>query len=88
VASVSAVSKTVSEGLPPTGARIRPPPSVPPSRDATSLAAGPVEDEWLRDSLVAIAQLVKSLARGSFELATRIVPFDWWGAQLADRPSR
>jgi len=50
-------------------------------------AAGPVEDEWLRDNLVAIAQLAESLDRGSFELAMRIVPFDWWVAQLPDRPS-
>jgi hypothetical protein len=50
-------------------------------------ASGPVEDAWLRDNLVAIAQLAESLDRGSFELAMRIVPFDWWAAQLPDRPS-
>ena len=50
-------------------------------------ATGPVEDEWLRDNLVAIAQLAESLDRGSFELAMRIVPLDWWTAQLPDRPS-
>jgi hypothetical protein len=50
-------------------------------------ASGPVEDEWLRDNLVAIAQLAESLDRGSFELAMRIVPLDWWAAQLPDRPS-
>jgi hypothetical protein len=50
-------------------------------------ASGPVEDEWLRDNLVAIAQLAESLDRGSFELALRIVPLDWWAAQLPDRPS-
>src|SRR6266566_2348077 len=50
-------------------------------------AVGPVEDEWLRDNLVAIAQLAESLDRGSFELALRIVPLDWWAAQLPDRPS-
>ena len=48
---------------------------------------GSVEDEWLRDNLVAIAQLAESLDRGSFELAMRIVPPDWWAAQLPDRPS-
>jgi hypothetical protein len=48
---------------------------------------GPVEDEWLRENLVAIAQLAESLDRGSFELAMRIVPLDWWEAQLPDRPS-
>src|SRR5262249_49560680 len=42
---------------------------------------GPVEDEWLRDNLVAIAQLAESLDRSSFELAMRIVPIDWWTAQ-------
>ena len=50
-------------------------------------ASGPIEDEWLRDNLVAIAQLAESLDRGSFELAMRIVPFDWWASQLPDRPS-
>jgi len=48
--------------------------------------SGPVEDEWLRDNLVAIAQLAESLDRVSFELAMRIVPIDWWVAQLPDRP--
>jgi hypothetical protein len=48
---------------------------------------GRVEDEWLRDNLVAIAQLAESLDRGSFELAMRIVPLDWWTAQLPDRPA-
>jgi hypothetical protein len=50
-------------------------------------ASGPVEDEWLRDNLVAIAQLAESLDRSSFELAMRIVPTEWWAAQLPDRPS-
>jgi hypothetical protein len=54
---------------------------------ATQAAIGPIEDEWLRDNLVAIAQLAESLDRGSFELAFRIVPLDWWRAQLPDRPS-
>lgn len=48
---------------------------------------GPVEDEWLRENLVAIAQLAESLDRGSFELAMRIVPLDWWETRLPDRPS-
>ena len=51
-------------------------------------ASGPVEDEWLRDNLVAIAQLAESLDRSSFDLAMRIVPIEWWTAQLPDRPSR
>jgi hypothetical protein len=50
-------------------------------------ASGPVEDDWLRENLVAIAQLAESLDRGSFELAMRIVPLDWWATQLPDRPS-
>ena len=54
---------------------------------ATQATTGPVEDEWLRDNLVAIAQLAESLDQGSFELALRIVPLDWWRAQLPDRPS-
>lgn len=48
---------------------------------------GPVEDEWLRDNLVSIAQLAETLDRGSFELAMRIVPLDWWTRQLPDRPT-
>jgi hypothetical protein len=54
---------------------------------ATQAAIGPIEDEWLRDNLVAIAQLAESLDRDSFELAMRIVPLDWWAAQLPDRPT-
>jgi hypothetical protein len=50
-------------------------------------ASGPVDDEWLRENLVAIAQLAESLDRGSFEIAMQIVPLDWWAAQLPDRPS-
>ena len=50
-------------------------------------ASGPVEDAWLRDNLVAIAQLAESLDRSSFDLAMRIVPIEWWTAQLPDRPS-
>jgi hypothetical protein len=50
-------------------------------------AVGPVEDEWLRENLVAIAQLAESLDQGSFELALRIVPLDWWATRLPDRPS-
>jgi hypothetical protein len=54
---------------------------------ATQAAVGPIEDEWLRDNLVAIAQLAELLDRDSFELAFRIVPLDWWVTQLPDRPS-
>jgi hypothetical protein len=50
-------------------------------------ATGTIEDEWLRDNLVAIAQLAESLDRGSFALAMRIVPLDWWASQLPDRPT-
>jgi hypothetical protein len=49
-------------------------------------ASGPVEDEWLRDNLVAIVQLAESLDRASFELAMQIVPLDWWTTHLPDRP--
>jgi hypothetical protein len=52
-----------------------------------TLTSGPVEDEWLRDNLVAIAQLAESLDRRSFELAMRIVPIEWWAEQLPGRPS-
>ena len=48
---------------------------------------GPVEDAWLRENLIAIAQLAESLDRGSFELAFRILPRDWWATQLPDRPA-
>jgi hypothetical protein len=54
---------------------------------ASQAGVGPIEEEWLRDNLVAIAQLAESLDRGSFELAMQIVPLDWWVAQLPDRPS-
>jgi hypothetical protein len=54
---------------------------------ATQATTGRVEDEWLRDNLVAIAQLAESLDRHSFDLALRIVPLEWWVARLPDRPS-
>jgi hypothetical protein len=54
---------------------------------ATQTYEGRVEDEWLRDNLVAIAQLAETLDQGSFELAMRIVPADWWRSQLPDRPA-
>jgi hypothetical protein len=54
---------------------------------ATQASVGPVEEEWLIDNLVAIAQLAESLDQSSFELAMRIVPLDWWVTQLPDRPS-
>jgi hypothetical protein len=57
------------------------------SRISLATQEGPIEDEWLRDNLVAIAQLAESLDRGSLELAMRIVPLDWWVTQLPDRPS-
>ena len=49
--------------------------------------SGKVEDEWLRDNLVAIAHLAQSLEETSFQLAMRIVPLEWWTAQLPDRPA-
>ena len=48
---------------------------------------GRVEDEWLRDNLVAIAQLAESLDQGSLELAIRIVPAEWWRSHLPERSS-
>ena len=50
-------------------------------------AQGAVEDAWLRENLVAIAQLAELLDRESLELAFEIVPLDWWASQLPDRPS-
>jgi hypothetical protein len=49
--------------------------------------SGSVEEEWLRANLVAVAQLAESLDRSSFDLAMRIVPIDWWEAQLPERRS-
>jgi hypothetical protein len=54
---------------------------------ATQASVGPIEDEWLRDNLVAIAELAQSLDQSSFELAMRIVPLDWWRSQLPERRS-
>jgi hypothetical protein len=54
---------------------------------ATQAAIGPIEDDWLRDNLVAIAQLAEMLDRRSLEIAMKIVPISWWVAQLPDRPA-
>jgi len=61
-------------------------PSLSRASPATQ-AVEPGEEEWLRENLVAIAQLAESLDRRSFELALRIVPLDWWATRLSDRPS-
>ena len=47
---------------------------------------GSVDDAWLRENLVAIAQLAESLDRSSFQVAFRIVSRDWWRTQLPERP--
>jgi hypothetical protein len=47
---------------------------------------GSVDDAWLRENLVAIAQLAESLDRSSFQVAFRIVSRDWWSTQLPERP--
>jgi hypothetical protein len=47
---------------------------------------GSVDDPWLRENLVAIAQLAESLDRSSFQVAFRIVSGDWWSTQLPERP--
>jgi len=56
------------------------------TRVSPATLTGPVEDEWLCKNVVAIAQLAESLDRGSFELAMRIVPIDWWVTQLPEPP--
>jgi hypothetical protein len=52
-----------------------------------SQTSGAIEEEWLRDNVIAIVELAESLDRDSLELAMRIVPLDWWVTQLPDRPS-
>jgi hypothetical protein len=47
---------------------------------------GSVDDAWLRENLVAIAQLAEALDRSSFQVAFRIVSRDWWRTQLPERP--
>jgi hypothetical protein len=45
---------------------------------------------WSRHALFTslVASLIaESLDRSSFDLAMRIVPTEWWAAQLPDRPS-
>ena len=49
--------------------------------------SGLVDDAWLRDNLVAVAEVAESLDRISFELAMQIVPTAWWITQLPDRPA-
>jgi hypothetical protein len=60
-----------------------------PKLSRVSLATqtyGSVDDAWLRENLVAIAQLAESLDQSSFQVAFRIVSRDWWTAQLPERP--
>lgn len=53
-----------------------------------TVTAGPIEDEWLCDNLVAIAQLAESLDRASFDFAMSIVPLDWWITRLPENRAR
>jgi hypothetical protein len=41
---------------------------------------GNLDDDWLSDSLVTIAQLAETLDQSSLRLALRIVPAEWWSA--------
>src|SRR5579863_679084 len=43
---------------------------------------GQIDDEPLADRVVAIAQLAERLDRGTLELASRLVPVEWWAARL------
>jgi len=47
-----------------------------------ALIGGSLDDEQLAQRLAAITQLAEQLDRGTLELATRIVPIDWWREQL------
>lgn len=47
-----------------------------------ALIEGPLDDELLVQRLAAITQLAEQLDRGTFELALRIVPIEWWREQL------
>ena len=38
--------------------------------------------EWLADRIVVITQLAEDLDRGTLELASRIVPVEWWRERL------
>lgn len=49
---------------------------------------GEFDDEWLSDSLVAIAQLAERLDRGTLQLALRIVPLEWWQTRAGPAPVR
>jgi hypothetical protein len=41
-----------------------------------------VDEQWVADRIVMIAQLAEQLDRGTFEAALRIVPVAWWESRL------
>ena len=43
---------------------------------------GEIDKQRLIDALVSITQLAERLDQRTIELALRIVPLDWWAAQL------
>ena len=42
---------------------------------------GNLDDDWLSDNLVTIAQLAETLDQNSLRLALRIVPAEWWAGR-------
>ena len=50
-------------------------------RNAVQLE-GELDEQWLADRVVMIAQLAEQLDRGTFEAALRIVPVEWWESRL------
>jgi hypothetical protein len=64
-----------------------PPDDIRRQRRARSSPATQIQSElggeWLADRIVVITQLAEALDRGTFELALRIVPVQWWQARLS-----
>jgi len=42
---------------------------------------GDIDDKWLSDNLIAIAQLAEALDQSTLQLALQIVPLEWWAAR-------
>ncbi|MBV8218293.1 MAG: hypothetical protein JO325_07505 [Solirubrobacterales bacterium] len=61
------------------------------AQDANAAGAatdGQVDDEQLAEMLTAVAQLAERLDELTVEVATRIVPIDWWKGRPGHVPSR
>jgi hypothetical protein len=58
-----------------------------PASAATATTGGQVDDQDVAETLVGVAQLAENLDQLTLQLATRIVPIDWWRSRPGHVPN-